>query len=140
MFDRAVPSFTISGTVNPPAQQFTPPALDANQRVPRRRWVIASLLGFGVLVNYFDRVNVSVSQDALHASFGITTVQFGYLLSAYSWTLCAHADPVRFPARPIRCAQDRPHQHSPLERRLLLFRRRIRNPKFLRLALAARRR
>src|SRR6266851_10089221 len=54
--------------------------------VPRRRWIIASLLGFGVLVNYFDRVNLSVSQDALHSTFGITTIQFGYLLSAYSWT------------------------------------------------------
>ena len=54
--------------------------------VPRRRWMIASLLGFGVLVNYFDRVNVSVSQDALHTAFGVTTIQFGYLLSAYSWT------------------------------------------------------
>ena len=50
--------------------------------------MIASLLGFGVLVNFFDRVNLSVSQDALHASFGITTVQFGFLLSAYSWTYC----------------------------------------------------
>jgi len=62
----------------------------SNERegVPRRRWMIASLLGFGVLVNFFDRVNLSVSQDALHASFGITTVQFGFLLSAYSWTYC----------------------------------------------------
>jgi len=56
--------------------------------VPRRRWMMASLLGFGVLVNYFDRVNLSVSQDALHAAFGISTIQFGYLLSAYSWTYC----------------------------------------------------
>ena len=54
--------------------------------VPRRRWGIALLLGFGVLVNYFDRVNLSVSQSALHASFGISTVMFGYLLSAYTWT------------------------------------------------------
>src|SRR5713226_6495404 len=62
----------------------------SNERegVPRRRWMIASLLGFGVLVNFFDRVNLSVSQDALHATFGISTVQFGYLLSAYSWTYC----------------------------------------------------
>ena len=51
-----------------------------------RRWFIAGLLGFGVLVNYFDRVNVSVAEQALHAEFGITTIQFGYLLSAYSWT------------------------------------------------------
>jgi len=42
-----------------------------------------------VLVNYFDRVNLSVSQDALHATFGISTVTFGYLLSAYSWTYAA---------------------------------------------------
>ena len=57
--------------------------------VPRRRWGIAFLLGFGVLVNYFDRVNLSVSQEALHAAFGISTVTFGYLLSTYSWTYAA---------------------------------------------------
>jgi MFS transporter, ACS family, D-galactonate transporter len=55
-------------------------------RVPNRRWRIAWLLCLGVLVNYFDRVNLSVSQSALHASFGISTVMYGYLLSAYSWT------------------------------------------------------
>src|SRR5512133_3585270 len=54
--------------------------------VPRRRWRIAVLLGFGVLVNYFDRINLSVAQDALHSEFGISDVSFGYLLSAYSWT------------------------------------------------------
>ena len=57
--------------------------------MPRRRWLIASLLGFGVFVNYLDRVNISVSQQALHEAFGITTVTFGYLLSAYSWTYAA---------------------------------------------------
>jgi MFS family permease len=57
--------------------------------VPRRRWGIAFLLGFGVLVNYFDRVNLSVSQEALHHAFGISTVTFGYLLSAYSWSYAA---------------------------------------------------
>jgi ACS family D-galactonate transporter-like MFS transporter len=53
--------------------------------VPKRRWGIAVLLGFGVLVNYFDRVNLSVSRDALQASFGISAVMFGYLSSAYNW-------------------------------------------------------
>src|SRR5271154_2059865 len=57
--------------------------------VPRRRWGIACLLAFGVLVNYFDRVNLSVSQAALQSAFGISTVTFGYLLSAYSWTYAA---------------------------------------------------
>ena len=54
--------------------------------VPRRRWRIAWLLGLGVLVNYFDRVNLSVSHSALIASFGISDITFGYLLGAYNWT------------------------------------------------------
>src|SRR5580693_4350964 len=54
--------------------------------IPRRRWGIAWLLGIGVLVNYFDRVNLSVSRDALFTTFGISTVTFGYLSGAYNWT------------------------------------------------------
>lgn len=54
--------------------------------VPRRRWRIGWLLGFGVLVNYFDRVNLSVSHNALITAFGISDVTFGYLLGAYNWT------------------------------------------------------
>ncbi|RRA49379.1 MFS transporter [Acidipila sp. EB88] len=50
------------------------------------RWRIALLLGFGVLVNYFDRVNLSVSHAALVTTFGISDVIFGYLSSAYSLT------------------------------------------------------
>jgi ACS family D-galactonate transporter-like MFS transporter len=55
-------------------------------RPPRRRWRIAWLLGLGVLVNYFDRVNLSVSQAALNSTFGISTITFGYLSGAYNWT------------------------------------------------------
>lgn len=77
-------------------------------RIPRRRWAIACLLGFGVLVNYFDRVNLSVSQQALHDTFGISTVMFGYLLSAYSWTyaLCQMPSGLlldRFGVRRVGC-------------------------------------
>jgi len=57
-----------------------------SEGVPRRRWRIAWLLGLGVLVNYFDRVNLSVSHDALYTTFGISTVTFGYLSGAYNWT------------------------------------------------------
>ena len=53
---------------------------------PRRRWRIAWLLGLGVLVNYFDRVNLSVSHGALYAAFGISDVAFGYLSAAYNWS------------------------------------------------------
>src|SRR5204863_3405858 len=40
----------------------------------------------GVLVNYFDRINLSVAYAALRNEFGISALTFGYLLSAYSWT------------------------------------------------------
>ncbi len=55
-------------------------------KLPRRSWQIAWLLGLGVLVNYFDRVNLSVSHEALIASFGISNIAFGYLSGAYNWT------------------------------------------------------
>jgi MFS transporter, ACS family, D-galactonate transporter len=58
-------------------------------KIPRRRWGIALLLGVGVLVNYFDRVNLSVSRDALESSFGISAVVFGWLSGAYNWTYAA---------------------------------------------------
>ena len=51
---------------------------------PRRRWRIAWLMGLGVLVNYFDRVNLSVSHGALYTAFGISDVAFGYLSAAYN--------------------------------------------------------
>jgi ACS family D-galactonate transporter-like MFS transporter len=39
-----------------------------------------------VLVNYFDRVNLSVSHAALYTAFGISNITFGYLSGAYNWT------------------------------------------------------
>jgi ACS family D-galactonate transporter-like MFS transporter len=39
-----------------------------------------------VLVNYFDRVNLSVSHEALITTFGISNIAFGYLSGAYNWT------------------------------------------------------
>jgi MFS family permease len=62
--------------------------------VQRRRWGIAWLLGIGVLVNYFDRVNLSVSHEALVTSFGITAVTFGYLSGAYNWTYAMFQLPI----------------------------------------------
>jgi ACS family D-galactonate transporter-like MFS transporter len=60
--------------------------ISSHSIIPRRRWRIAFLLALGVLVNFFDRINLSVSRDALHDSFGLSLVAFGYLSSAFSWT------------------------------------------------------
>jgi ACS family D-galactonate transporter-like MFS transporter len=65
---------------------LTPEALGIRTRVPRRRWRIAWLLGIGVLVSYFDRVNLSASHGALIVAFGISDVAYGYLSSAYNLT------------------------------------------------------
>lgn len=62
------------------------PAFGAQERTYAHRWRIALLLGLGVLVNYFDRVNLSVSHGALFQTFGISDITFGYLSGAYNWS------------------------------------------------------
>jgi len=39
-----------------------------SEKIPNRRWGIALLLGCGVRVNYFDRVNLAISQQAMGSS------------------------------------------------------------------------
>lgn len=55
-------------------------------RIPRRRWGIGLLLGAGVLVNYFDRVNLSVAGPQLSAEFHLNPTDLGLLFSGYAWT------------------------------------------------------
>ncbi len=55
----------------------------------KRAWWTAALLGVGVLVNYFDRVNLAVAQGAMQREWGVGNIGFGYLSSAYSWTYAA---------------------------------------------------
>lgn len=52
----------------------------------KRRWMIGVLLGVGVLVNYFDRVNLTVSAPMIQQEFGIGNAQMGLLLSAFGWS------------------------------------------------------
>jgi MFS family permease len=65
---------------------LTPSTLPGRSARAGRRWRIAWLLGLGVLINYFDRVNLSVSHDSLFLAFGISNVTFGWLSGAYNWT------------------------------------------------------
>ena len=64
------------------------------ERVTNLRWGIAVLLGIGVLINYFDRVNLTVAGPSLRKEFGIDDVQFGYLLSGFAWTYAVLQIPV----------------------------------------------
>jgi ACS family D-galactonate transporter-like MFS transporter len=47
---------------------------------------VAFLLALGVIIGYFDRINIAVSQPMLCATFGVSLITFGYLASAFSWT------------------------------------------------------
>ncbi|MBO1359150.1 MFS transporter [Acetobacter sacchari] len=55
-------------------------------QVPRRRWIIGGLLGGGVLVNYIDRINLSVAAPQLMAEFHLTPTDIGLLFSAFFWS------------------------------------------------------
>ena len=58
----------------------------ARQQVPGRRWTIGVLLGVGVLINYFDRINISVAAPQLQKEFGLTPEDLGWLFSAFFWS------------------------------------------------------
>ena len=58
----------------------------SGSRVPGRRWTIGLLLGSGVLINYFDRISLSVASPQLQAQFHLTPIQQGWLLSGFFWS------------------------------------------------------
>ncbi|WP_085317248.1 MFS transporter [Derxia lacustris] len=51
-----------------------------------RRWRIGGLLGIGVLVNYFDRINLSVAAPQIQQEFGLDASDLGLLFSGFFWT------------------------------------------------------
>jgi sugar phosphate permease len=63
-------------------------------RVGRRRWTIGVLLGVGILINYFDRVNLSVAAPQLQQEFGLTPGEVGLLFSAFFWSYAILQVPV----------------------------------------------
>ena len=62
--------------------------------LPPVRWGIAGLLGTGVLINYFDRIALSVAAPRLEQSFGLSPIQLGVLFSAFFWSYALLQVPV----------------------------------------------
>lgn len=54
--------------------------------IPRLRWGIGGLLGAGVLINFFDRICLSVAGPQLQQKLGLTPADLGLLFSAFFWT------------------------------------------------------
>src|SRR5258706_7553615 len=59
---------------------------EAAQTRPNRRWTIGILLSTGVLVNYLDRISLSVAAPQLQLDFHLTPAQAGLLFSAFFWS------------------------------------------------------
>ncbi|WP_129727650.1 MFS transporter [Ectobacillus funiculus] len=52
----------------------------------KHRWSIVILIAFGVIVNYFDRINMSIAMPLLQKEFDLTAGQMGIFLSAFAWS------------------------------------------------------
>ncbi len=56
------------------------------QRIGNVRWGIAGLLGTGIVINYLDRVNISVATQPFEHEFHLSAGEMGIILSAYLWS------------------------------------------------------
>jgi ACS family D-galactonate transporter-like MFS transporter len=56
------------------------------RRVGNLRWAIAILLGVGIVINYLDRVNISVATKPLEQTFHLSAGEMGIVLSAFLWS------------------------------------------------------
>jgi len=61
-------------------------AITSKQGVPRRRWGIGALLGAGVLINYIDRIGLSVAAPQIKEMFNLSPIELGLLFSAFAWS------------------------------------------------------
>ncbi|MBA2588055.1 MAG: MFS transporter [Alphaproteobacteria bacterium] len=55
-------------------------------KIGNRRWGIGVLLAVGVLVNYLDRISISVAAPQLQKELNLSNEQIGLLLSAFFWS------------------------------------------------------
>jgi ACS family D-galactonate transporter-like MFS transporter len=82
------------------------PANQPRPTVSHRRWWIGVLLGSGILVNYFDRITLSVAAPQLQQEFSLDAAQLGLIFSIFFWSYALLQIPVglvldRFGVMPI---------------------------------------
>ncbi|WP_017975465.1 MFS transporter [Actinopolyspora halophila] len=73
-------------------EQVTERKAGSGGRTPRRtnvRWLIAGLLGTGLIIAFVDRANLSVAMPTISEEFGISTTMQGVILGAWTWTYAA---------------------------------------------------
>ena len=57
------------------------------------RFKILALLFVNVVINYMDRANISVTATALSEDLGFSSVELGFIFSAFGWTYAAFQIP-----------------------------------------------
>ncbi len=60
--------------------------MNNNPRPTRTRYSILAMVFFTVVINYMDRTNISVAGSVLSTELRLTSVQMGYIFSAFSLT------------------------------------------------------
>ena len=58
-----------------------------------RRWLVLSLVFFGIVISYVDRGNLSIAAPSIMRDFRIAPAAMGVLLSAFFWTYGAFQIP-----------------------------------------------
>ena len=53
------------------------------------RYRIVAFLFVNVVINYMDRANISLAGNALSADFNLSSMQLGYIFSAFGWAYAA---------------------------------------------------
>jgi ACS family D-galactonate transporter-like MFS transporter len=78
----------------------------ARAAIPHHRWWIGVLLGSGILINYFDRISLSIAAPQLQQEFGLGAAEMGLIFSIFFWSYALLQIPVglvldRFGVMPI---------------------------------------
>jgi len=59
----------------------------------KERYLLLALLFFTVVINYMDRINISVAASAVRGDLGLSKEAMGLIFSAWAWTYTAFQIP-----------------------------------------------
>lgn len=73
-------------------------AVSSKSLPTRRRWFMLSLLLIATIINYVDRVNISIAAPFMAKDLGLDKVEMGLIFSAFAWTYALALVPAGFVA------------------------------------------
>lgn len=86
-----------SSETAPAAAVGVPSDAVVTQRLPtRRRWFMLSLLLIATIINYVDRVNISIAAPFMAKDLGLDKIEMGLIFSAFAWTYAFALVPAGF--------------------------------------------